>query len=464
MLKRFRPDDPAFLAQIECRLKTVLRHVGMCHPGLLSVTLAVPEIPCAGLPGAFRDLFYWSRPAAQHEILGFGVVATFCAEGEARWLKLGAAFDGWRKHWRHEDADHTGLQPLALGGFAFAAQLDSSATLPSARLNVPELLLRRQGETRALTFTFSAVPDEATITSAMARLRQLMTALIHKSRPAHASSALQRLDDAQADQAWLGRAAQAVSDIRSGKLDKVVLSRRVSFQSTQDFDQTRVMADLEQRYPTCTLFATDTTDDSVFLGASPETLVRLQDGEVYCDALAGTAWEERHTAFAADQKLLADVKNGREHRLVVQAIAEALRPLCAHLEVPDAPQIRRLGHLRHLWSSLRGQVKTGISLLDLLQCVHPTPAVGGYPRQAALDWLTQQGEQREGWYTGAIGWLDATGDGEFAVALRCAHLQGRVARLHAGAGIVAGSEPQHELAETEAKFAAMLHALGAGHD
>jgi menaquinone-specific isochorismate synthase len=464
MLKRFRPDDPVFLEQLESRLKTALRHAGMCHTGLLSVTLAVPEIPCAGLPGAFHDLFYWSKPAAQHEILGLGVAATFCAEGEARWLKLGAAYDGWRKHWRHEDADHTGLHPLALGGFAFAAKPDSSAALPSARLNVPELLLRRQGEIRALTFTFNAAPDEAAIASTMARLRHLMTALVHSSQPAHGGKALQRLDDARADQAWLGRAGQAVRDIRSGRLDKVVLSRRVSFQTQQDFEPARVMADLARHYPSCTLFATDTADGGVFLGASPETLVRLQDDEVYCDALAGTAWEEGCAVFAADQKLLADVKNGREHRLVVQAIAEALRPLCARLEVPDAPQIRRLGHLRHLWSSLRGRVKAGVSLLDLLQRVHPTPAVGGYPRQAALDWLTQHGEQREDWYTGAIGWLDAAGDGEFAVALRCAHLQGRVAHLHAGAGIVAGSEPQRELAETEAKFEAMLHALGAWHD
>ena len=459
MLKRFRPDDPAFLEQIESRLRTVLQHTGMADSGLLSITLSAPEISCASLPGTFHKLFYWSRPAAQHEILGLGLAATICADGENRWSKLATEFDGWRRHWRHADADHTGLHPLALGGFAFTAQPDSHATLPSAQLNVPELLLRRQGEICALTFTFSAPPDESAIASSMAHLRQLMTALSQNNQSAHASGPLQRRDHAQADQAWLERAAQAVRDIRSGRLDKVVLSRRVSFHAEQDFLPSRIMADLEQHYPSCTLFATDTADGGVFLGASPETLVRLQDGDVYCDALAGTAWGEGR-ATAADRKLLADVKNGREHRLVVQAIAEALRPVCARLEVPDAPQIQRLGQLRHLWSSLHGRVKAGIGLLDLLQRVHPTPAVGGYPRQAALDWLTRQGEQREGWYTGAIGWLDAAGNGEFAVALRCAHLQGREAHLYAGAGIVAGSEPQRELAETEAKFAAMLQALG----
>ncbi len=464
MLKRFRPDDPDFLEQIESRLKIALRHAGKIKSGLLSVTLAVPEIRCTGLPGTFHALFYWSKPAAQHEILGLGVAATFRAEGEDRWSKLGTAFNGWRKHWHHEDCDHTGLHPLALGGFSFAVQPDRNAALPSSQLSVPELLLRRQDETCALTFTFSAPPDEIAMDSAMARLRQLMAALIQKNRPGHATRPLQRLGNAQADQAWLARAAQAVRDIHSGRLDKVVLSRRISFQTGQDFDPARTMADLERHYPSCTLFATDTAHGGIFLGASPETLIRLQDGEVYCDALAGTAWGEGRATSAANRKLLADVKNGREHRLVVQAIAEALRPVCDRLEVPDAPQIRRLGDLRHLWSNLHGRVKSGISLLDLLQRVHPTPAVGGYPRQAALDWLARQGEQREAWYTGAIGWLDAAGNGEFAVALRCAHLQGQVAHLYAGAGIVAGSEPQQELAETEAKLAAMLHALGSRHD
>lgn len=460
MLKRFRPDDPVFLEQLESRLGYALRHAGASAAGLLSVTLAVPEIPCAGLPGNFPDLFYWSKPSARHEILGLGVAATFSAEGDARWSQLASALDAWRLHWRHEDLDSTGIHPLALSGFAFAPQPEGNAALPVARISVPELLLQRQGEIRALTFTFGSAPDDAAVTAAMTRLRQLMKALVHHNRPAHATRALQRRADIQADIAWLKKAELAVSDIRSGRLDKVVLSRRVTFQAQADFDPSQVMADLERHYPSCTLFATDTADGGVFLGASPETLVRLQEGDVYCDALAGTEWGEGRATPAADRHLLTDVKNGREHRLVVQAIAEALRPLCARLEVPDAAQIRRLGHLRHLWSGLRGRVKSGVGMLDLLPRVHPTPAVGGYPRQAALDWLTRQGEQREGWYTGAIGWLDGAGNGEFAVALRCAHLHGNVAHLHAGAGIVAGSEPQRELAETEAKFAAMLHALG----
>jgi menaquinone-specific isochorismate synthase len=248
-----------------------------------------------------------------------------------------------------------------------------------------------------------------------------------------------------------------VADIQSGGLDKVVLTRRVSVCAAQPVDPARVMAILAQRHPRGTLFGLEMPEGGVFMGASPELLAGLHHGEAYCDALAGTAWGP-----GGARPLLNDVKNGREHRLVVQSIAEALRPVCSRLEVPAAPVALHLGNLHHLWSGLRGRVKPGIGLLDLLERLHPTPAVGGYPRQAALDWLARHKERRGSWYTGAIGWMDMAGEGEFAVALRCAQVHENRAELYAGAGIVAGSDPQRELAETEAKLAPMLDALGGG--
>ena len=251
----------------------------------------------------------------------------------------------------------------------------------------------------------------------------------------------------------MARVGDAVADIQAGLLDKVVLSRRLTLTAPQPFVVSRIMAALTKSHPRCSVFALATPGGGVFMGASPELLARLRNGEASCDALAGTAWDDGHG-------LLSDVKNAREHRLVVQSIAESLRPLCARLEVPAAPVVLHLGHLHHLWSSLHGKTKPGVGLLDLLERLHPTPAVGGYPRQTALDWLASHGESRHDWYTGAVGWMDAAGDGEFAVALRCAHIRGNRADLYAGAGIVAGSDARTELAETEAKLAAMLDAIG----
>lgn len=463
MLKRFRPDDPDFLAQLEARLRTALNQAGNEEAGLLSVTLAVSEIhltvfPMFTGPAVLDEVFYWSRPAAGHHLLGMGVAAEIQAAGVERWCLLKDAMDGWKSCWRHQDPDATGLQPLALGGFAFAPE-GGDAALPSARLRVPALLLRRKGEHLALTFSFSAASGGFDPEPAVKRLRQLAAALAQPLAPPGESQALTRSSCEPEDTAWLARVDSAVADIQSGGLDKVVLTRRVAVISPQPFDPARIMATLAQRHPRSTLFGVEMPDGGVFMGASPELLAGLHHGEAYCDALAGTAWGP-----GGARPLLGDVKNGREHRLVVQSIAEALRPVCSRLEVPAAPVALHLGNLHHLWSGLRGRVKPGIGLLHLLERLHPTPAVGGYPCQAALDWLARHEEKRSGWYTGAVGWMDLAGEGEFAVALRCAQIRGNRAELYAGAGIVAGSNPERELAETEAKLAPMLDALGgSGH-
>ncbi|MEN6584452.1 MAG: isochorismate synthase [Sulfuricella sp.] len=453
MLKRFRPDDPVFLGQLEARLAAALRHAGNLEAGLLSVTLAVPEIPLEFMPAGLDEAFYWSRPSAGRSLLGLGVAAEIQADGVERWCLLKDAFAAWQARWQHEDVDATGLRPLALGGFGFAPQT-GDADFPAAHLRVPALLLRREGDISALTFTFAA--GAVALEPAMQRLRRLASAMAQPPCEKQGQVARREAGDGE-DSAWLARVADAVADIQSGRLDKVVLTRSVRLSAAQPFDPARVMASLARRHQRCTLFGVAMPAGGMFMGASPELLAGLRNGETYCDALAGTAWDR---GGAVARSLLGDMKNGREHRLVVQSIAEALRPVCARLEVPAAPVALHLGHLHHLWSGLRGRVKPGIGLLELLERLHPTPAVGGYPPRAALEWLAQHQESRSGWYTGAVGWMDAAGEGEFAVALRCAHVRGTQAELYAGAGIVAGSEPRNELAETEAKLLPMLHALG----
>lgn len=455
MLQRYRIDGPALVDEIAARLAAVLESVGPPRGGLLSVTFTVPEIPFDEPPGALDQMSLWSRPAERHSLLGSGVAAAVEASGAERWSRLRQAYSAWQADWRHLDVDASGLLPLARCGFAFAPD-GAGDILPAARLAVPALLLRRRDDITALTFSFT---DGASVAAARERLHHMLGALAAERTTGPRPAPLRHGAEPQ-DDAWLARVAEAVADIQSGRLDKVVLSRRIAVSAAQPLDAARIGAELARRYPNCTLFAEPAEDGSVLLGASPEILVALRHGEARCDALAGTAWgaggAERETG------LLGDVKNGREHRLVVQALAEGLRPVCARLEVPAAPVASHFGPLHHLRSTLRGRVKAGVGLLDLVQRLHPTPAVGGYPRRAALDWLAAHGERREAWYSGAVGWIDSAGEGEFAVALRCALIRNREADLYAGAGIVAGSDPRRELAETEAKLAVMLDAMAAG--
>ncbi|MGB0126340.1 MAG: chorismate-binding protein, partial [Rhodocyclaceae bacterium] len=188
--------------------------------------------------------------------------------------------------------------------------------------------------------------------------------------------------------------------------------------------------------------------------------VSLVNGVASADALAGTAWVgSSPDAGLGSPRLLSDDKNGREQGLVVDAVSAALRSVCDDLQVPPAPEVLRLRGLQHLRSRVQGRVKPGVGLFDLVARLHPTPAVGGVPTAAAQQWLRRQGEQRRAWYSGGVGWIAPNGDGEVCVALRCALITGREAELYAGAGIVPGSVPEEELAETEAKLGPMLDAL-----
>jgi isochorismate synthase len=203
------------------------------------------------------------------------------------------------------------------------------------------------------------------------------------------------------------------------------------------------------------------------LGATPETLLRRRGRTVVCGPMAGTAPRSPDAAEdrAAAQRLLASAKDHREHRLVVEAMSESLAPFCDHLEVDPRPRLIATASVWHLTTTVRGRLVEGApGALGLAAALQPTPAVCGTPTAAALDAIHELEPVPRGLYSGLVGWVDATGDGEWVVALRCATLSGRRARLYAGAGIVEGSVPALEVAETEAKFSALLTALAGNGD
>lgn len=440
----------SLLQTLEFRLEGLLRrHGGERGKGLLSLTVAVPELDFDHLPDGLGDYNYFSRPAEGVFLLGLGAAASIETQGEGRFRALDVAFAEYRRLWRVVDADGIGLQPLALAGFAFG-QEGQGEGLPNARLTIPVLLVQQKSGKCALTFTCTreSSPD-VVLAGWLALAGEALEALSRASVPA-STGPIERLFSQPDDEAWLEQAAQALADIRAGALDKVVLARSVQVRSARPFAPATLMAALAARYAGCIHFAHAFPRGGVLLGATPESLVSFADGKVTSDALAGTDWREG---------LLEDDKNLHEHRLVVNAIVRALEPVCAFLEIPSRPNIFRLQELRHLRSVIRGSTHPGITLFDLVERLHPTPAVGGAPTRRALEWLARHGDARRGWYSGATGWIGFNGDGEFAVALRCAWLNGAEAELFAGAGIVAGSDPQNELEETEAKLNAMLGVL-----
>lgn len=432
---------------------------------LLSVTVAADGVAFPGLPAGIEAVTCWARPGSGLRLLGTGRAACVEARGPGRFAELERGFGALRAGWRHFDADRSGARPLALGGFAFdpLQHPAHAGALPNSELVVPELLLaEREGR---VTLTATVNPSQQRLAAAvegrLAAAERLLESLLRPMAPGGVPS-LARREATPPDRAWMARVQAAREAMARGALRKVVLTRRLSVAAHRPLDPSRILALLAERYPDCMLFAHGASESGLWLGATPETLVRLHGGAVISDALAGTA--ERGGDPAADRRiaegLLASPKLTLEHRLVVEAIVEALRGLCLSVDVPPRPRVMRLRDIQHLWTPVRGRVKPGVSLFGLLARLHPTPAVGGTPLAAALDWLAAAGEARSGWYTGGIGWVDREGDGEFAVVLRCALLRATHAELFAGAGIVADSDPVRELEETEMKFGAMLEALG----
>ena len=253
---------------------------------------------------------------------------------------------------------------------------------------------------------------------------------------------------------WNALVDGARSVIRDHRATKIVVARRAEVTADDPLDPVAVLTRLGV-HAGCTRFAFR-AGRSTFVGATPERLIARVGERVLTEALAGSI----ATLDSDAEALLASVKDGHEHALVVRAVVERLAPLCRELTVAEAPRVRTLRHLLHLQTPIAGLLAEPRHVLELVAALHPTPAVGGTPADSALAWIAAHEPAPRGWYAGPIGWFDAEGDGEFAVALRCGLLTGRRALVYAGSGIVAASRPDAEWTETAWKQRALLDALG----
>ncbi|MFB9893891.1 isochorismate synthase [Planobispora takensis] len=255
---------------------------------------------------------------------------------------------------------------------------------------------------------------------------------------------------------WQHAVARAVRQIQSGRLEKVVLARDLTAVSENPIDVRVLLSRLARRFPECYTFSC-----AGLVGATPELLVRRTGETIESLVLAGTT--ARGTGPADDvargAALFASEKDRQEHACAVESVREALDPLCSELKVPEEPELLVLSNVQHLASPVTGRLAAGASVLDVVEAMHPTAAVGGTPTRTALEVIRElEGMNRAG-YSGPVGWIDARGDGEWGIALRCAQITGSRARLFAGCGIMGGSDPAAELAEAQAKLRVMQYAL-----
>jgi menaquinone-specific isochorismate synthase len=314
-----------------------------------------------------------------------------------------------------------GMGPLAVGALPF----DPAAP---ARLTIPATVVGRRAGGPAWITTIGSGLDAAHAASV---------------QPSRFTVA------AIEDRAWWRRAVfHALDEIAARELDKVVLSRAVTVEADEPFDRRAVLARLRAQQPGCFVYGTNG-----FVGATPELLVRRIGRSIVSRPLAGTAVGDPH-------ELVGSAKDRSEHRYVVDAVARELDAMCETLDVPDSPHVVTFADVAHLATSIQGRLAPPPPPASLIaQRLHPTPAVAGTPTAAALAEIAHVERTDRGCYAGPVGWVDARGDGEWAVALRGAAIDGSRAVLRTGAGIVAGSDPDREWAETELKLEPMLRAL-----
>lgn len=393
-------------------------------------------------PGRLIDLLpdehslCWVR--GSDGLVGWGEVARFSAVGPDRFAD---ADRWWQSFAARLDVDDQvgvpGTGPVAFASFTFA---DSS---PGSVLVVPRVLVGRRGG-RAWVTEFAHSDG---------------TTAMRSVTPVRPSGTLRYADGHLPADRYRHAVAEAVRRMRAGELDKVALAHDLLAVAEKPLDARFLLAGLARSYPTCWSYAVDG-----LVGATPELLLRRTAGTVSSRVLAGTIWPGEGSDSDMAERLLGSGKDRHEHELAVESLADALRPLCAELEVPSTPSVIALHNVSHLASDVYGKLPTDnpASLLRLAEAVHPTAAVGGTPRRAAVDLIAELEGMDRGRYAGPIGWVDGDGDGELGIALRCAQLDGPVARLFAGCGVVADSDPDVEVREAAAKMVAVRDALEDG--
>ncbi len=357
-----------------------------------------------------------------------------------------------------------GAGAVWVGGFAFDPDGGGSpawSSLSPASLVLPELSICRSGKETFLTLNVVVRPGdnlEQKVGAVAARLSGLRAAPMPLLDP-HPTSRVE-ITSVRPPGDFERMIGAATERIGTGEMSKVVLAREVLVEAAAAHDPAALFGAMREQFSSCFCFCCG-TPEAAFIGASPELLLRRSGASVSTVALAGST--RRSSDPAVDdhlgEQLLRSDKDRREQAIVTERIARTLRPHAVWVEAAPEPEIVKVANIQHLATPVVAQLAEPRSAVELAGILHPTPAVGGEPKASAASAIAELEQMDRGWYAGPVGWMDATEDGEFCVALRSALLRDREARLYAGVGVVAGSDPAAELAETEVKLGALLPLL-----
>lgn len=401
---------------------------------------------------------YWENPERETAFLGYGIAFTATFHGKQRFLKAQKFIENCQQRIIKID-NYSEITPRIFCSFTFFDS-ETATPFPSATLTLPKFqIIKKQSEYFFLTnlLITSEKEIENSLEETINNLKIIQNNSSNCRQNPHQDPCSYYIHPTYNFQAAV---ADAIQSIHAQKFSKIVLAHALDVISPRPFHLVNCLDNLRQRHPDCYTFSLGNGRGDHFIGASPERLLTVHQGQLITDALAGSAPRGENAIEDAllANKLLASEKEQREHRAVSDFINQKLRQI--GLNPQNSPsRLLKLSNIQHLWTPIHAKLKPSIHPLEIVAQLHPTPAVAGVPTEIALAQIRHYETFDRSLYAAPLGWIDCQNNSEFIVGIRSALIEGDRARLYAGAGIVAGSDPEKELAEIQLKFQALLKAL-----
>ncbi|WP_099160034.1 isochorismate synthase [Virgibacillus ndiopensis] len=408
------------------------------------------------------DRTFWTSTSDQFYLVGVGSAFKIRANTD----RFQVTEEQWRKILSeaiiHNPFNAPGTGMVAMGGMSFDPKKEKTnlwCNFDDSEFIIPQFILTKNKSNQFLTINVQVTKTDHPVQLAKA-LQQSVERLLKSSGKLPNGATIKARKEIEPEQ-WKNVVQLATDEIKQSKAEKIVLAREMRLKLSKEAEITAILSNFITSQTNSYIFAFEHGDDC-FVGATPERLVKLENRQLLSTCLAGTA--PRGKTSSEDERiskdLLHDSKNREEHDFVVEMIKKAIKDYCTDIQIPNEPVIYPLKNLQHLFTPVRATLQNGYSIFDIIKQLHPTPALGGVPRETSLTFIREHEQLDRGWYGAPIGWLDGNQNGEFAVAIRSGLIQGDEASLFAGCGVVKDSDPEAEYEETTIKFLPMLSVLG----
>lgn len=416
--------------------------------------------------------YYWEKPSESFSIAAAGEVSRIRTTGKNRFKEASRTGKELINEIFHvSKLSHSKSAPHLFGGFSFYDHNVGKewSEFGAASFTLPEWSIIANGSLCLLTITFKLNSNDtvASLSNGIYEKLRLLNDLCSSedyepgAEPEENHNISLPDKDSPEFFNWKYSIDNATNHIAKGKYEKIVLARKFRIKTPGSVCDTHILNRLRHQYPDCYSFLIRQGENSSFIGCTPERLASFNNEFILTEGLAGSTPRGKTASedVQLENELLKSKKDRNEHEFVINAIFKSLKSYSDSLHIPKLPSIKKLTNVQHLYTPIRAHIKKGVSKTEVLKNLHPTPAVGGYPKEKAVPYISQFEDFDRGWYAAPIGWINANGDGEFVVAIRSGLIKKDEVNFYAGCGIVDGSDPVKEWEETNLKFIPMLSAL-----